>query len=122
MQDSIARLMSMLLGVWQHKWLAIVIAWMVASAGWFYVWKMPESYQATARVYVDTNSVLRPLLKGLAITPDVRGRVRMMSGTLFSRPNLEKLARMTDLDINATTERSKEALINRLRNSIELSG
>ncbi|MFK7829082.1 MAG: XrtA system polysaccharide chain length determinant [Congregibacter sp.] len=122
MQESIAKIMSYALGIWRHKWLALGIAWVIAVAGWMYVWKMPEAYQATARVYVDTNSVLRPLLKGLAITPDVKGRVRMMSGTLFSRPNLEKLARMTDLDLLATSAKSKEAMINRLRSSISLSG
>jgi polysaccharide chain length determinant protein (PEP-CTERM system associated) len=121
-QDSIAQGMSYALGIWRHKWLALGVAWMVALAGWTYVWKMPEAYQATARVYVDTNSVLRPLLKGLAITPDVSGRVRMMSGTLFSRPNLEKLARMTDLDLLATTQKGREQMINRLRSSMELSG
>ena len=77
---------------------------------------------ATARVYVDTNSVLRPLLRGLAIAPNIDQRISMMSRTLLSRPNLEKLARMTDLDLTATTEAQKNALVERLRSSISLGG
>jgi uncharacterized protein involved in exopolysaccharide biosynthesis len=115
MQEIIAQGMTYLWGIWRHKWLALAIAWVVALAGWAYVWKMPESYVASAKLYVDTNTVLRPLLQGLAITPDINQRVRMMSSTLFSRPNLEKLARMTDLDLRATTEAQQEALIDRLR-------
>jgi uncharacterized protein involved in exopolysaccharide biosynthesis len=122
MQEIIAQGMTYLWGIWRHKWLALAIAWVVALAGWAYVWKMPESYVASAKLYVDTNTVLRPLLQGLAITPDINQRVRMMSSTLFSRPNLEKLARMTDLDLRATTEAQQEALIDRLRDPFPCAG
>jgi polysaccharide chain length determinant protein (PEP-CTERM system associated) len=121
-QDIIAQGMTYLWGIWRHKWLALAIAWVVALAGWAVVWKMPESYVATARIYVDTNTVLRPLLRGLAITPDINQRVRMMSSTLFSRPNLEKLARMTDLDLRVTTEADQEKMVTGLRDSISLRG
>ena len=36
---------------------------------------------------------------GLAIQPDLEGRIGLLSRTLLSRPNLEKLMRMTDLDL-----------------------
>ena len=122
MQEALAQLYGYALGVWRHRWVALLIAWVIALAGWAYVWQMPESYKATARLYVDTNSVLRPLMRGLAITPDINQRVTMMSRTLLSRPNLEKLARMTDLDLQATTEAQQEKLIDRLENSISLGG
>lgn len=121
-QDLVAQAMTFVWGIWRHKWLALGIAWAVALAGWLYVWTLPESYVARAKLYVDTNTVLRPLLQGLAITPDINQRVRMMSSTLFSRPNLEKLARMTDLDLQVVTEGDKEKLIDRLRRTISLNG
>ncbi|MFA5493886.1 MAG: XrtA system polysaccharide chain length determinant [Porticoccaceae bacterium] len=122
MQDALAQLQSYLLGIWRHRWLALVVAWVIALGGWFVVAQMPESYVASARVYVDTNSVLRPLMRGLAITPNIDERISMMSRTLLSRPNLEKLARMTDLDLLATTEAQKDGLIKRLEKSISLTG
>lgn len=122
MQDAFAQLLSYVLGVWRHRWLALGLAWTLAVAGWIFVAQMPESYVASARVYVDTNSVLRPLMRGLTITPNINERIAMMSRTLLSRPNLEKLARMTDMDIHATTEAQREGLIKRLENSISLSG
>jgi polysaccharide chain length determinant protein (PEP-CTERM system associated) len=81
---------------------------------------MPEAYVGSARVYVDSNNVLRPLLKGLAIQPNVNQRVAMMSRTLLSRPNLEKVMRMTDLDLEVQTDREKEELLTELRDSIDL--
>lgn len=122
MQDVFAQLVSYVLGVWRHRWLALATAWVLALTGWAYVWQMPESYVATARMHVDTNSVLRPLMRGLTITPDIDQRIQMMSQTLLSRPNMERLARMTDLDLGATTEVEKEALIKRMQESIGLSG
>jgi polysaccharide chain length determinant protein (PEP-CTERM system associated) len=121
-QETFSTLLSYFWGIWRHKWLAIGVAWMVALLGWAYVWRMPEYYVASARIFVDSNSVLRPLLKGLAITPEVDRRVKLMSSTLLTRPNLEKLARMTDLDLQATTEQEEEQLINELRSSINLRG
>ena len=76
MQEIIAQALTYLWGIWRHKWLALAIAWVVALAGWAYVWQMPESYVASVKLYVDTNSVLRPLMRGLAITPDINQRIR----------------------------------------------
>lgn len=121
MQEILAQLLSYLWGVWRHRWLALAVAWVVAIAGWLWVWQLPESYVARARVYVDTNSVLGPLLAGLAVQPDVENRIGLLSRTLLSRPNLEKLMRMTDLDLQVTTAREKDELIADLSKAIRLS-
>ena len=109
-------------GAWRYRWLALVISWAVALGGWVWVWQMPESYVAKARVYVDTNTVLRPLLRGIAIQPDIDERIALMSRTLLSRPNLEKLMRMTDLDLEVNTDEEKEELLSDLGSSISLGG
>src|SRR5690554_3480725 len=117
MQDTFAQLWSYVLGIWRHRWLALVVAWLIAIAGWTFVLRMPESYVANARVYVDTSSMLGPLMRGLTVTPNVNERISMMSRTLLSRPNLEKLAQMTDLDVQVVTEADRESLIRGLQNS-----
>jgi hypothetical protein len=60
------------------------------------VFKIPDQYEATARIYVDTQSILKPLMAGLTVQPNVEQQVSMLSRTLISRPNLEKLVRMAD--------------------------
>ncbi|MFT4613223.1 MAG: polysaccharide chain length determinant protein (PEP-CTERM system associated) [Bacteroidia bacterium] len=121
MQEILAQVLSYLWGVWRHRWLALAVAWVIAIVGWLSVWQMPEAYVARARVYVDTNTVLRPLLEGLAIQPDHEGRIGLVSRTLLSRPNLEKLMRMTDLDLEVTTAREKDELLGFLAKTIRLS-
>jgi len=122
MQELLAQAYGYLLGVWRFRWISLFVAWGVALAGWGVVAQMPEKYRASARIHVDTNSVLRPLLSGLAIQPNIDQRVALMSKTLFTRPNLEKLMRMADLDISVRTDEDKQAMIDSLGKSIELAG
>ncbi|MFV0476217.1 MAG: XrtA system polysaccharide chain length determinant [Parahaliea sp.] len=122
MHEALAQIWNLTLGVWRYRWIVLLVAWLVAIASWAVIWRLPESYVATARVYVDTNSILRPLLRGLAIQPDMSERVAMMSRTLLSRPNLERLMRMTDLDLEVNTEIEKEEMVESLQKAITLSG
>ncbi len=122
MHEAIAQLWNLVFGVWRFKWVALVVAWLIALISWAVVWRMPEAYVANARIFVDTNSVLRPLLKGLAIQPDMNQRIAMMSRTLLSRPNLEHLMRMTDLDLSVNDPAEHDAMVASLQKSIKLSG
>lgn len=105
-------------GIWRFRWYAMVIAWLVCILGWAFVLRMPDVYEASARVYVDTKSVLQPLLRGLALPTDSRQEIELMTKTLLSRPNLEKLARMTDLDLKAKTPEEMESLLDSLARKI----
>ncbi len=110
-------------GIWQYRWWMLGIAWVICLAGWIIVARMPDQYQASARVYVDTQSVLAPFLRGLTIsTGDTDRKVLLMTRTLLSQPNLEKVLRMTDLDLKAQTEAQKEEMISSLRSKISLRG
>jgi len=122
MQDILLQLYRYFWGVWRFRWLGLVLSWMLAMAGWVWVWQLPEAYLATARIDVDSSSILRPLLRGLAIQPDMHQRVNLMSRTLLSRPNLEKLMRMADLDLSVKTDLEEEHLLEKLKSSISLSG
>jgi polysaccharide chain length determinant protein (PEP-CTERM system associated) len=106
----------------RYKWLALIVAWLVSMGGWVFVSQMPDQFKAEARVHVDTRSVLGPLLDGLAIQPDVSSQIRLMARLMFSRPNLEKVARMTDLDLGVKDEKSMEELVNRLQKAMSISG
>lgn len=122
MQEILVQILGYVWGIWRYRWQALIVAALVSLAGWAWVFQMPEAYKASARVHVDTNTVLRPLLRGLAIQPNIDQRIQLMSRTLLSRPNLEKLMRMTDLDLQAETEAQKDEIIKSLKENISLSG
>ncbi|MDD5330804.1 MAG: GNVR domain-containing protein [Sulfuricella sp.] len=120
MHELITQFLSYLKAAWQHRWHAIVAAWVIAVSGWIVVALMPDRYEASARVYVDTQSILKPLLSGLAVQPNLDQKIVMMSRTLLSRPNVERVVRMADLDINVKTAEDKENLINSMISKIEI--
>jgi polysaccharide chain length determinant protein (PEP-CTERM system associated) len=105
-------------GIWQGRWAGLVVAWLTAVGGGVFVFLVPDRYEATARVYVDTQSLLKPLLQGLTVQPNVDQEVTMLSRTLISRPNLEKLVRMTDLDLEAKTGDARENLLDGLSRNV----
>lgn len=107
-------------GVWRYRWVALSTMWLVCLVGWAMVMRMPDQYEASARIHIDTQSVLRPLLRGIAMSPDSERSIELMTRTLLSRPNLEKLTRMTDLDITATTPGDKESLLDTLGRNVRI--
>ncbi|HHJ18567.1 MAG TPA: chain length-determining protein [Gammaproteobacteria bacterium] len=122
MQEVFEQLMGYARGAWRFRWFVYLVAWPLCIGGWVLVYTLPDQYEASARVYVDTKSVLRPLLKGLAVQTDTDSEVAIMTRTLLSRPNLEKVARMTDMDLEATTPEEMENLLDRLQGTISLQG
>lgn len=122
MEEQLAQLVSHLKGIWKYRWFAIVTAWMVFVAGGMTIYLLPDSYQASARVFVDTQSILKPLLSGMTNIPNVEQQVAIMNRTLLSRPNMERLVRMVDLDIKAKTIKEHEELVEELAKEIKLAG
>ena len=120
MDELISQISTLARGMWKHRWLGLLIAWVVAAVGAFVVLSVPDRYEASARIYVDTQSILKPLMSGLAVQPNVEQQVVMLSRTLISRPNVEKLIRMADLDLGNPSKAAQEALIERLTKTLEI--
>lgn len=120
MQDILAQFLLMLRGAWRYRWPALALTWGIALAGWLAVAAMPDRFEARTRVYVDTESLLKPLLQGIAVDRDVMSQVRMMQSVMKSRPNLEKVARKTDLFLSADTTQDQEVVIDSLQERIVL--
>lgn len=120
MQELVRQLIGAAIGMWKFRWPGVVVAWLVAVLGVIAVWKIPDQYEASARIYVDTDSILKPLMSGLAVQPNVEQQISMLSRTLISRPNIDKLIRMADLDLKSSSKPEQEALVERLMKTIEL--
>jgi polysaccharide chain length determinant protein (PEP-CTERM system associated) len=122
MYEVIEIILTYVRGVWRHRWYALGLAWVICLAGWIVVLRLPDEYQATARVYVDTQSMLRPLLQGITIQSDPGSQLGLIARTLLSRPNLEKIARMTDLDLGARDNTAMDEVLKRLVENTQFLG
>ena len=121
MQETLAEIKSILRGMWNFRWLGLLSAIVVGLVGGVIALMVPNRYEARARVYVDTQSILRPLMSGLAVQPNVDQQIAMMSRTLISRPNVERVMRMTDSDLQARTPAERERQIDKLVRGIDLA-
>jgi len=120
LQKTLELIIGYIKGVWVKKRYIMICTWLICPIGFGYVASMPDVYQASARVYVDTSSVLAPMLRGLALQSNPQQEVSMMVRTLLTRPNLEIIARNSDLDITTTNEDQYENLITSLSRDIQL--
>ena len=106
--------------VWRRRWVAIGAAWAVAVIGVAVVWMTPNRYEASARVYVDTQTVLKPLMAGLAFQPDTDQQVKMLARTLVSRPNVDRILKATHALPATATGVAREQAIDRMIDRIKV--
>jgi polysaccharide chain length determinant protein (PEP-CTERM system associated) len=122
MAEITAVLLNFLKAIGKYRWYAVVITWTVAVIGWAVVLRLPNQYEASARVYVDTQSILKPLLSGMTTMPNLEQQVIFMRRTLISRPNVERLMRMADLDVTAKDSKQHEKMVDALMSQIKIGG
>jgi polysaccharide chain length determinant protein (PEP-CTERM system associated) len=120
MDELIGQISTAARGMWKHRWLGMLVAWVVTLIGSVVVLSVPDKYEASARIFVDTQSILKPLMSGLAVQPNVEQQVVMLSRTLISRPNIEKLIRMADLDLGSKSKAAQDALIDELTSTLKI--
>jgi polysaccharide chain length determinant protein (PEP-CTERM system associated) len=121
MHELLDDLLGYLKGIWIQRRYIIISTWLICPLGWYYVANMPDVYKSEAKVYVDTQSLLRPLLRGLTVETDPNMQIQLMVKTLLSRPNLERISRMVDLDIQAKNPEQYNTIINELKRNIKIS-
>jgi polysaccharide chain length determinant protein (PEP-CTERM system associated) len=107
--------------MWRRKWYGALVAWVICVAGWATVAVLPNIFEARTRIYVDTDSMLRPLMRGIAVDSNVLNLVDVMQRTLLSRPNLQKVIHMADLDLASGRSSDGEEFINDLRRQISIT-
>jgi polysaccharide chain length determinant protein (PEP-CTERM system associated) len=106
---------------WRRRWMGVIIAWLVCGIGWVAVYTIPNQFESGARLFVDADAVLTPLLRGLAADSAPTTQLEILQRTLLSRPNLEKLVSKTDLDLTLNSPSDRERLLTRLGNEIKVT-
>jgi len=120
MQEVFEQILDYLKGIWIKRRYLMIATWLICPMGWFAVSQLQEVYESEARVFADTQSILGPLLKGMTVESNTDAQIQLMVKTLLSRPNLERISRMTDLDVQANTPQEYDELIERLKDDISL--
>lgn len=120
MRDLIDQLLRFVRKAWLFRRFAMPLTAAVAIAGWIIVMQLPDQYVARTKVYVDHQTVLQDMLAGLALNA---GRseaefLRVAQRSITSGPNIERVIRETDLDINLETQEDRDRLVQEMAQSI----
>jgi polysaccharide chain length determinant protein (PEP-CTERM system associated) len=107
--------------IWRRRWLGIVVAWLVCGVGWVAVVLIPNQFESSARLFVDADAVLTPLLRGIAADSSPTTQLELLQRTLLSRPNLEKLISKTNLDLTIRQPSDRERLLKKLGEKIKVT-
>lgn len=111
--------------LWRSRWLALSVAWITSVVLGAAVLTIKDRYEASARIYIDTQSVLKPLMAGLAFQPNIEQQLSMLARTLISRPNAELLRASPEVgwDNTASQDDSKqrEAEVESLMKAIKMA-
>ena len=106
-------------GMWMHRVLGLCVAWVVGLAALSVLMMMPAKYEASARIFVNTDSILKPLMTGLTVQPNEDQRIVMLSRVVISRPNVEKLVQTVGLDGEAKSKDERERIIDNVMRTLE---
>ena len=60
MNELLSQFYSMATSLWRRRTQALIVAWLVCLAGWAVVATMPDTFHASARVYVDIPDAMLP--------------------------------------------------------------
>jgi len=104
--------------VWQRRWLAMGIAWVICLLGWLGVAMIPNTYESQAKLFVQTKSILP---ENTGVNPaEQQKQIDTVQQTLTSAANLEKVVRGTDLGKGLVTPREIEGAVGGLRTAIKI--
>ncbi|NKB37594.1 MAG: hypothetical protein GKR93_10555 [Gammaproteobacteria bacterium] len=122
MREIAEQLRAQLWIILHHRYIALITAIVICSIGWVGINFIPDEYQAETKVYLDTQSVLKSLLQGLAVDNNTREQsAEVMQRTLITRPNMQKVVLETDLNLKLNGPQETERMIDSLMKNIKIN-
>lgn len=103
----------------RRKRLFVLATLLVMTAGFAVSYLLPKQYEAKSTVFIE-QSVIADLVKGIAITPSMDAKIKVLAVAMLSRENLMKVLRILDKDVLFTTDAAREVYLEGLRKRINI--
>lgn len=105
--------------IWQRRWLALAVAWVVCVLGWLGVSMVPNTYESRARIFVQ---LYDPLAAQVGINDtDRKAAIDKVRDSLTGTLNLERVIRSTRLGENITTRKQMDGAVAGLGKAIKIN-
>lgn len=119
---TVQELLDQVRGAWRFKWVALTVAWCVALVLWAVIFVIPNKYEATAKVFVDTGTTLSEATKGIGLGDNVENQIERVREAILGTPELMRVANATNLMAGALTVEQQQDVIEKLRKSLDIKG
>lgn len=107
---------------WVYRNFGLLVAWIIAALAAVIALALPDRYTARAQIYVNTDTLLRPLLKGLTVDSNADQQVSVLQKTLLTDVNLSKVLLQGDEDLKVASRADLAGAIAGLRSQIRIDG
>ena len=103
----------------RRKRLLVLMTLLAMTLGVFISYSLPKKFEAKSTVFIE-QSVISDLVKGIAISPSMNAKIKVLSLSMLSRETLSTVLRILDKDVAFTTEAALEGYMNQLRENISI--
>jgi hypothetical protein len=113
-----------LLRAWPNRWLGYFVALVLASVIGAVVIALPDKYESSSRVYINSEVVLKPLLKGLTIESDFDAKekmLRVLQASLLNPNNIDRLVRTPGMGFDASTASARAKAARTIRSGVVIN-
>lgn len=103
----------------RRKRLLVLVTLLAMTLGIVVSYVLPKKFEAQSTIFIE-QSVISDLVKGIAITPSMEAKIKVLSVSMLSRENLTKVLRILDKDLELTSDAQREAYLEDLRARIDI--
>src|SRR3990170_4763245 len=104
----------------KRKFLFMGLTLLIMAAVVWGSYFMPKKYEAQSTVFIESN-VIKTLVGGIAITPSMNDRIRVLRYAMLSRSLILKAIKDLDLDTKAASDRQVEQMITSFQERTKIS-
>jgi polysaccharide chain length determinant protein (PEP-CTERM system associated) len=97
----------------------VLVTLLIMTLGFAASYLIPKKFEAQSTVFIE-QSVISDLVKGIAITPSMEAKIRVLAVSMLSRETLTKVLRILDKDVLFETDADREDYLESLRKRIDI--
>ncbi len=105
----------------QRKWLFFLPFFSVLSVTVIISFILPKVYSAKAKILIEEETMINPLLRNLAVSAPVSGKLHQLREEILSWPRLVQLVEELNLSKSKSSSREFEALMEGIRKKISVT-
>ena len=118
-QTDLSTYLNYLKAFYRHRYVFIVVALLTMTLVTIYSYTIPKKYKADSTVFIETN-VINQLVRGIAVTPDMDSRIRVLRYSILSRDLLTKTLTEIDAEIFTKSQAEQQLFISKLKERINI--